>query len=286
MLNLLWQYSYAGIFVGLVLCGIGLPIPEEVPIALAGVAASHGHLNAYFAYLACLFGAIGGDCLMYCVGRYFGRNVLREHPRLAGFLTPEREAQLEDYIKRHGVKALFLCRFMIGVRSAVYLTAGILRVPFWFFVMVDGICATVVVSSVFGLSYAFGDKVMAIIRRSETVFTVAVMTILTLLVCLYYYQKKRDAMQPVEPKQDKSGKVDAEHEANDQPAASDVSEYLATGANDLPGSGGQDNHGTEPLSPKDETLLAKAAPQRSVVTNGVYGHKPVSDGASTGPRVP
>ena len=85
-----FQASYLGIVVFLTLTGIGLPIPEEVPIVAAGVASRAGGLEWYKALPACLVGALLGDSLMYWIGRTFGARVLREHPWWSGFLTPER----------------------------------------------------------------------------------------------------------------------------------------------------------------------------------------------------
>ena len=72
--------SYIGIIAVLILTGTGLPIPEEVPVIAAGVLSSHGALDPWLAFFSCLIGALGGDCVMYWIGRHFGSNVVREHP--------------------------------------------------------------------------------------------------------------------------------------------------------------------------------------------------------------
>lgn len=299
MLNLLWHYSYAGIFVGLVLCGVGLPVPEEVPIVFAGIASSNGGMNPYFAYFACLLGAIGGDCLMYSIGYFFGKSVLREHPRLAGFLTPEREIQLEEMIKRHGIKALFLCRFMIGIRSAVYLTAGILRVPFLFFLVVDGFCATIVVSFVFGLSYAFGDRVLSLIHKSETILTVLGIAALTVAVCFYYYQKKKAAVLPQDGKALPPSSSGTESEAGREEGVvrTSLSEWKA-GWNDAsvqnasshelseePAAAGGDADESNSLLPK-EVGNGRAKPAEVHTLNGKYAPSTPSSLEDIPPKLP
>ncbi|MFO0900211.1 MAG: DedA family protein [Pirellulales bacterium] len=167
MYELLSHSHYLGIVLVLVLSGFGLPIPEEVPVVMAGILSANGTLDPRLAFAACIVGAIAGDCLMYGLGYKFGRSVIMEHPRITGFLTPERERQIEATIMRHGVKALFLARFMVGVRSPVYLTAGILRVPFRRFLLADTFCAIAVVSVFFGLSFKFGDRITNLIRDSQ-----------------------------------------------------------------------------------------------------------------------
>ncbi len=159
MFNLLEHVSYLGIVVVLVLTGAGLPIPEEVPVIIAGVAAKTGTLFVWPAYAACLFGALLGDSLMYAIGYHFGRSVLLEHRILARHLTPERERQIEQMISQHGFKVLFVSRFLLGFRTPVFLTAGILRMPVRKFLLYDGLSATVVVSVFFALAYRYGEGI-------------------------------------------------------------------------------------------------------------------------------
>src|SRR5437868_14442063 len=74
------SYGYLGITVFLILTGCGLPLPEEVAIIAAGVAAGQGALNPWLALAACLVGAIVGDSAMYLIGRRFGKAILERHP--------------------------------------------------------------------------------------------------------------------------------------------------------------------------------------------------------------
>jgi membrane protein DedA with SNARE-associated domain len=186
MEDFLLQYSYFGIFIVLVLTGCGLPLPEEVPIVLAGVLAAAGSLDVYPALAACLIGAIAGDSVMYYIGHHFGRSRLREHPFLARHLTPERERQIEKKINEHGLKVFLLARFMLGVRAPIYITCGIMRVSYRRFLLADAISATIVVSLVFGLSYYLGDDVRKWIQQGEWAVTIIVSSIVVVAVVVMY----------------------------------------------------------------------------------------------------
>ncbi|MCH8047476.1 MAG: DedA family protein [Planctomycetes bacterium] len=216
MEDFLLNSSYFGIFVVLVLTGCGLPLPEEVPIVVAGVLAADGTLkNVYLALATCLLGAVAGDCVMYYIGHHFGRSWLREHPFLARHLTPERERQIEEKIRQHGLKVFFLARFMLGVRAPIYITCGIMRVPFRRFLFADAISASVVVSLVFGLSYWFGEDVRIWIKRSEWAITIIVaIVVIVVAVVMYrkYRRRHRAAAQPtdVEPPGPHAADADAD----------------------------------------------------------------------------
>ena len=182
--------SYLGIIVFLILTGAGLPLPEEVAIVAAGVLSSLGHLNVWLALAACLFGALTGDCVMYWIGHHFGRRVLREHHWWNRFVKPEREAQMERMLQDHGFKVLFLARFLVGIRSPVYLSAGILRMPFWRFMLIDLFCATSVICTFFWLSYFIGDRVYVWIHRGEWVLT-GIVAVVVVIVAFYFWRRHK-----------------------------------------------------------------------------------------------
>jgi membrane protein DedA with SNARE-associated domain len=179
--------SYLLISFVLALTGAGLPIPEEVPILTAGIMASQGQLNPWLAFVACLAGALVGDCIMYGIGYQFGRSVVREHRYWAVLVTPQREAQMEEMISRHGLKVLFLARFLVLLRSPVYLTAGILKLPFRRFFLFDLVCATIVIGVFFSLSYFFGQAATPWIRRVEILVTLVVVVAVLAVVGVGFY---------------------------------------------------------------------------------------------------
>jgi membrane protein DedA with SNARE-associated domain len=185
--------SYVGIIVVLILTGSGLPLPEEVPIVAAGVASALGKLNPWWAFLSCLVGALMGDAVLYAIGYHFGHSLITRHPRFAHLLHAEHEAKIEQMIRRHGLKVFFLARFMVGIRAPVYLTAGILRMSFKRFVLIDLVCATAVVGSFFGLSYAYGDRVAGWIRDSEIGLTVVVAIVAVGVAAFFLWRRFRRA---------------------------------------------------------------------------------------------
>jgi membrane protein DedA with SNARE-associated domain len=182
--------SYLAIIVVLIMTGAGLPLPEEIPIIAAGVLAGRGQLDPWLGLASCIFGAMAGDCAMYWIGRRFGRGLLVNRHWFARFVTPEREAQVEQLFRRHGLKVFFTARFLVLLRSPLLLAAGIMRLPFARFFFIDLISAIVVVGSFYGLAYFFGRAVYDWIRTSEWALTFVVL-ITAVVVALVLWRRRR-----------------------------------------------------------------------------------------------
>lgn len=213
--TLLAPSSYLAITIVLILTGSGLPIPEEVPIVAAGILSANGTLDPLAAFLCCLIGAIVGDCLMYFIGYHFGRGVLREHRWWARFVTPEREAQIEQEFRRHGLKVFLVARFLVGLRSPVYLTAGILRVSFKRFFLIDLFCATAVVGTFYGLTFFFGKDIAKWIGRGEVLLTISVVIA---LVCIAIYLWRRYRHRLIDTAETPARETPATHKRSDSSA--------------------------------------------------------------------
>jgi membrane protein DedA with SNARE-associated domain len=209
----LLAWGYIGIIVFLILTGCGLPIPEEVPIVWAGWAASNGNLDPWLALGSCFIGAIVGDIIMYGIGRRFGRRLLQKRAWFASMLTPEKERKIEEMFRHHGLKVLFVSRFLVGVRSPIYITAGILKVPFKRFVLVDTFCAAVMITVFYGLAYKYGDTIARWIRQAELAVTITIGVLAIIALVGYrYYRKRKAAERLKEEKASDSDDADTEVE--------------------------------------------------------------------------
>jgi membrane protein DedA with SNARE-associated domain len=188
--------SYLGLFVFLTLTGCGMPIPEEVALVLAGVLSNQGVLRPEFALLACILGTLAGDSVTYAIGYHWGRNLVENHPRLSKMLHAENGKRFEAAVNSHAFKMMFVSRFIVGVRATVYVTAGVVRVPYRRFLMYDVVCVSVMVSIVFFLAYCFGDDVLNWVRRAEWTATLAVAAVVV-VVGIVLYRRRGAVVQAI-----------------------------------------------------------------------------------------
>ena len=153
----------------LLLCGLGLPIPEDVSLISAGYLAHFGVVNVHTVFLVCFAAVLGGDCLAFAMGRLFGSRLLES--RLAQrFFRPRKQIRVRAYFRKFGSKVIFVARFLPGLRFSIFLSAGTLRVRPSVFFIYDSLAALVSVPTLVYLSWVFGehiDHVVSWARRSE-----------------------------------------------------------------------------------------------------------------------
>ncbi len=167
--RLIEQFTYLGIFLLLFGASLGVPIPEEGPIVAAGVLAHEALVRWWIALPVCLIGALSGDVLLYWAGRHWGERIL-DWRVVRRVLSKSREEYLLSAYHRHGIKIVFTARHVVGLRAAAFLTAGIARIPFTRFLLVDTAAALVGVPVSFGVAFIFADQVeqlLADVHRAE-----------------------------------------------------------------------------------------------------------------------
>jgi membrane protein DedA with SNARE-associated domain len=144
-------------------CGLGLPLPEDIPLLAAGLMIFLGKFNPMLAAICAWCGIIGGDCVLYHLGKRFGLEVTKV-PVIGSHLTLSRILEVEKHFKRWGVWVVAVGRLFAGVRGVMVVCAGAIRFPFWKFLIADGLAAVVSGGTFLFLGYYFGTR-MDVLRQ-------------------------------------------------------------------------------------------------------------------------
>jgi len=108
--------------------GIGLVAPGELAVVIGGVTAGQGHTSLALLIAIVWACALTGDLISFFLGRRLGRGFLLTHGHLVK-LGPDRIAQVEAFLRRHGGKTIIVGRFIGVVRSVAPFVAGSSRMP-------------------------------------------------------------------------------------------------------------------------------------------------------------
>jgi undecaprenyl-diphosphatase len=119
-----WTYALAGLLAFLETGAfVGLVVPGETFVVLAGAVAGVGETNIYITIAIVWFSAWAGDSVSFLIGRRLGRGFIQRHgPKIR--ITPERFRQVEAYFARHGGKTILVGRFIGLVRALAPFIAG------------------------------------------------------------------------------------------------------------------------------------------------------------------
>ena len=164
LLNFYGPTPYFMIFGMLLLCGFGLPIPEDVTIFAAGLLVYYGVCNFWIMLLVCMAGVMVGDSIMWWLGNKYGRRLSKKW-WFQKFISEDRIQEASHKLnKKSGGKILFAARFMPGLRAPMFFTSGFLHVPFWRFFIWDGLAAVLSVPAILGAVYYWGDQIDQVVR--------------------------------------------------------------------------------------------------------------------------
>jgi membrane-associated protein len=142
---------------------LGVPVPGETALITAGVLASNGRLNIVIVIVVASAAAIVGDNLGYLIGRTGGRALL-ERPGLLEARRKELLRKGEPFFKRHGPKAVFLGRWIAGLRIAAAWLAGIERMRWPVFLRWNALGGIAWATSVGLLAYLLGPSIESLIK--------------------------------------------------------------------------------------------------------------------------
>ena len=149
--------GYPVIFLLLLGAGLGIPIPEDVPLLATGVLATHeSGLSVAQGATACGIFVLSRDLIVYGLGRRYGTALLGR----PGFSRIAPEALVNRYqaiIRRRAVLVVFCGRFVVGLRSAIFFAAGAAGISARLFLLVDTLAALISVPFFVWLGWRFAS---------------------------------------------------------------------------------------------------------------------------------
>jgi membrane protein DedA with SNARE-associated domain len=153
--QLIGHWGYLAIFVVVVLGNIGVPVPEEAIMGLAGFLVWEKKLWLPAVLIVGLVSSVVGDNLGYWAGRKYGRATIERYGQRL-FITSERLDAMERFVNRYGQFAVFLARFVPGLRFMAGPLTGMANMPFRRFFLANIAGAAIYVPLIVAFGYAVG----------------------------------------------------------------------------------------------------------------------------------
>lgn len=191
--HFLVAWGYWAVALGLLLENAGVPVPGETVLILASVLSYNTHeLRLPWIFVVGTIAATAGDNIGYWIGRKGGRPLLDRWQRFFR-VRDEHLASAEKLLARHGAAAIFLARFITGVRVIAGPLAGVLRMEWKRFALFNFLGALVWVVVIASLGYSFGSqwgRLLELMKEANWIILAVVA-----VAVLFFLWKRRRALR-------------------------------------------------------------------------------------------
>jgi membrane-associated protein len=196
---LISHWGYLAIFLFVLLGNLGLPVPEESILALAGYLTWQGDLRLSLVLVVGILSAVAGDNLGFWIGRRYGQEAIDRFGQRV-LLTPARIEATRRFVARYGAFGIFAARFIPGLRFMAGPLAGSagLRPPVFMTANALGAAAYVpaMVAAGYAVGYGLGDYVKRFERavgRVEHVVLIAAVLVTVAFVGRRMLRARRES---------------------------------------------------------------------------------------------
>lgn len=155
--------------------GIPIPVPGDLIVIGAGVAANQGSLNPLVPLVAIVLASIGGGVVQYGLLRSVARPLLLRLLRRLG--SAERVDQQTERLRRGGARSVAIARSTPGVRIVAIAASALAGVPAVSFVAGLAIGNSLFIAAHFGLGYLIGPPVVSAVGGALGTLAVVVMAL-------------------------------------------------------------------------------------------------------------
>src|SRR5664279_5189821 len=190
----LWFYVIAG---GLAFAEaailVGMVLPGETALLVAGVFCKYGHLNLATMIVIAVVCAIGGDSVGYEFGKRFGPRLRRS--RLGLWVGEGRWSAVDAFIHRHGGKAILIGRMTALLRALMPSMAGMSGMRYRTFLVWNAAGGVIWAPGCVLLGYAFANA-LGVIGSTLTWAPLAILAaIVVVAVCVHIRRRRREGAE-------------------------------------------------------------------------------------------
>ncbi len=154
--EIIGSHPYAGLFLLLILGGVGIPFfPEDATFILCGFLIQGNIVKTIPGLIVIYTGALIADFILYLFGRRYCRMAVC-HRWFQKILPSERLAVLEEKYQKRGILFVLFGRHFIGLRVQVFLMSGIMRMHPLKFILTDAFTVIFTIALMVSIGYAGG----------------------------------------------------------------------------------------------------------------------------------
>lgn len=161
-----------------------LPLGEDLIIIPAGILVGQGHLPLVQTWMAAYIGSLVSDGIWYVGCYHFGAPLLHKKwfKRLA---HPRRLLQAKHQIEKRGAWLIVTARFVPGSRTSAMIVSGLMHLPFWKFILAEGLCLLFTVTMQISIGYLISMGIGNTSTAGKIMTIVGAVVVLTVGAFIY-----------------------------------------------------------------------------------------------------
>ena len=187
VINLIKDYGYLGMFLGMILEAVIIIIPSEAILATGGILASQKIFTFPKAFLVGLIGSVFCAVVIYFMGYFGGRAFVKKYGKYF-FMKEEDLEKTDSWFNKYGLFGALIGRNFPIIRTLISLPIGIMHLSFFKF-LIYTIIGSIPWTFVFVyVGYTLGDN-WTIINEYINKLKVPIRILLIVIIVSYIYKK-------------------------------------------------------------------------------------------------
>jgi membrane protein DedA with SNARE-associated domain len=184
---LLEHFPYLGLFILLILGGIGFPFPEDTTLILCGFLIATGIIKPIPALVVVYSGLLFADFFLYSIGKKYGHSIV-DHAKFQKIISHKNLLKLEDKFHKGEILFILFGRHLIGLRAQIFIVSGIMKMHPLKFLITDAFSSLFTIALMVGAGYVGGNSLQVIKKDITKVEHIAVLLIIVLTVIFIFFK--------------------------------------------------------------------------------------------------
>ncbi len=190
LLELIGEYGYFGMFIGMVLEAVIIVIPSELILATGGILASQKIFSFLGAFLTGLLGSVFCAIAIYAMGYFGGKSFVKKYGKYF-FMKEEDIEKSDSWFQKYGLLSALIGRNFPIIRTLISLPIGIMRQSFIKFVLYTTIGSIPWTIAFVYFGYALGEN-WIIINSYLEYLKIPIYLLLGFLTIRFIIKKKNE----------------------------------------------------------------------------------------------
>lgn len=187
VINLMNNYGYIGMFLGMVLEAVIIIIPSEAILATGGILAANNIFSFWGAFFTGLLGSVFCAIVIYFMGYFGGKPFIKKYGKYF-FMKEEDIEKSDSWFNKYGMIGALIGRNFPIIRTLISLPIGIMRLSFFKF-LIYTIIGSIPWTFVFVyVGYTLGNG-WTVVNKYVSNLKVPIKILILILIFSYFLKK-------------------------------------------------------------------------------------------------